>query len=112
MVLVCRLILENLLKYGLRMNFFKYIAASLSGRGNLPLVLAFPALLLLSLASLGIELLAWRFVHAEEQVGSDNSCLGMCLVCFACCCVHKQSAATLAYMLLPCTHILLMGITT
>jgi hypothetical protein len=68
---VCRLILENLLKYGLRMNFFKYIAASLSGRGNLPLVLAFPALLLLSFASLGVELLAWRFVHGEDQVGGD-----------------------------------------
>lgn len=87
---VCRLILENLLKYGLRMNFFKYIAASLSGRGNLPLVLAFPALLLLSFASLGVELLAWRFVHGEDQVGGgegyraasralcQHGCLGRC----------------------------------
>lgn len=64
-----RLILENLLKYGWRLNFISYISRSLAGRGNLPLVLAFPALVLLSLLALAAERLGLYCLRAEEQVG-------------------------------------------
>ena len=64
----CRLILENLLKYGWRLNFISYISRSLAGRGNLPLVLAFPALVALSLLALTAERLGLYCITAEEQV--------------------------------------------
>jgi hypothetical protein len=63
-----RLLLENLLKYGWRLNFISYIARSLAGRGNLPLVLAFPALVALSLLALASEKLGRLALGAEEQV--------------------------------------------
>lgn len=62
-----RLLLENLLKYGWRLNFISYIARSLAGRGNLPLVLAFPALVALSLLALASEKLGRLALRAEEQ---------------------------------------------
>lgn len=64
-----RLILENLLKYGWRLNFISYISRSLAGRGNLPLVLAFPALVALSLLALAVERLGLYCLKVEEQVG-------------------------------------------
>jgi hypothetical protein len=64
----CRLILENLLKYGLRMQFFNYIGASLHGKGNLPLVLAFPALVLFAMIGLCSELLGAYCLRYEQQV--------------------------------------------
>lgn len=70
----CRLLLENLLKYGWRLNFISYIARSLAGRGNLPLVLAFPALVALSLLALASEKLGRLAVRAEEQVRT-RSCV-------------------------------------
>lgn len=65
----CRLILENLLKYGWRLNFISYISRSLAGSGNLPLVLAFPALLAFALLALATERLGTLCLRAEEQVG-------------------------------------------
>ncbi|KAF8065886.1 DGAT1C [Scenedesmus sp. PABB004] len=62
-----RLILENLLKYGVRLNLVRFVSRSLAGRGNLPLVLAFPALLCFALAALGAEKLGVACLRAEEQ---------------------------------------------
>jgi hypothetical protein len=67
------LILENLLKYGWRLNFISYISRSLAGRGNLPLVLAFPALVALSLLALAVERLGLYCLKVEEQVGGWDS---------------------------------------
>lgn len=79
---VYRLILENLLKYGWRLNFISYISRSLAGRGNLPLVLAFPALVAFSLLALAAEKLGQAALSAEQQVGmlghisaSHHSCI-------------------------------------
>jgi hypothetical protein len=63
-----RLILENLLKYGWRLNFISYVSRSLAGRGNLPLVLTFPALVALSLLALAVETLGRYALKAEGQV--------------------------------------------
>lgn len=65
----CRLILENLLKYGWRLNFLSYVNRSLAGRGNLPLVLSFPALVALSLLALAAERLGLICIRAEHKVG-------------------------------------------
>ena len=55
-----RLILENLMKYGLRFNPFIFIRAALTPSGNLALLLCWPALLGSALMALGIERLAAR----------------------------------------------------
>lgn len=65
---MCRLILENLLKYGMRLNLISYVGRSLAGAGNLPLVLAFPALVLFSFIALGTEKLGAYCLDVEEQV--------------------------------------------
>jgi hypothetical protein len=95
-----RLILENLLKYGWRFNFISYVLSSLAGRGNLPLVLAFPALVCLSLASLGSEKLARAWMAAEQRVcvraracafvgGVLRVCMCVCVfVCVGAACVQ------------------------
>lgn len=62
------MILENLLKYGVRLNFISYVRRSLSGSGNLPLVLAFPALMMFSLLALCTEKLGVYCLKVEEQV--------------------------------------------
>lgn len=75
---VCRLILENLLKYGIRMNLIRYVNQSLSGKGNLPVVLAFPALLLFSLIALATERLALYCMKQDEEVSVCAIHAGQC----------------------------------
>jgi len=54
-----RLILENLIRYGVRVDPVRYVRGSLlRGTGNLPLVLCFPLLAAAALASVGVERLA------------------------------------------------------
>lgn len=74
LVCTCRLILENLLKYGWRLNFISYVSRSLSGSGNLPLVLAFPALVLFCVVALCTEKLGVYCLKVEEQVISTHVC--------------------------------------
>eukprot|EP00877_Chromochloris_zofingiensis_P001860 jgi/Chrzof1/11675/Cz06g05010.t1 len=73
-----RLILENLLKYGIRMNLIRYVNQSLSGKGNLPVVLAFPALLLFSLIALATERLALYCMKQDEEVSVCAIHAGQC----------------------------------
>lgn len=62
-----RLVIENLLKYGIRLNFLRYVNRALHGKGNLPLVLCFPALLLFSLMALAIEHMALQLLDQEMK---------------------------------------------
>ena len=59
---------ENLLKYGLRLSFIQYVRMAMKGKGNLPLVLCFPTLLLFPLVALGIEWLALFLLKRQQKV--------------------------------------------
>lgn len=69
LILVCanaRLIVENLLKYGVLTNPTAWIGFALP-RGNLPLLLCWPALASFAAAALGIELLGHARLRAEKK---------------------------------------------
>ena len=67
-----RLILENMLKYGLRFNPFTFVRAALTPSGNLPLLLCWPWLATCSLLGYGVESLALALLRAEQQAASAN----------------------------------------
>lgn len=54
----------------------RYINRSLSGRGNMGVLLCFPGLLAFTLAALAIERLALALARRDEQVG--GGCLFGC----------------------------------
>lgn len=56
------------MKYGWRLNPIPAVRHMLNGNGNLPLVACYPALLLIALAALGLELAAHRLLMAEIAV--------------------------------------------
>lgn len=60
-----RLILENMIKYGLRFNPFSFIRTAVTPSGNAMLALCWPSLLVFSLLALGIEKFACRCLMAE-----------------------------------------------
>ncbi|KAH7619019.1 putative Diacylglycerol O-acyltransferase 1C [Nannochloris sp. 'desiccata'] len=60
-----RLILENLMKYGLRFNPFTFLKAAVTPSGNFALLMCWPALLLFSFVALGIERFAARCLDAD-----------------------------------------------
>ena len=60
-----RLILENMMKYGLRFNPFTFLRAALTPSGNLWLLLCWPYLLLTGLVALGIERTAAMWLEAD-----------------------------------------------
>jgi hypothetical protein len=70
-----RLILENLIRYGIRVDPVRYVRGSLArrsggegnggGGGSLPLLLCFPLLVLTALASVGVERLAARLARRD-----------------------------------------------
>ena len=66
-----RLILENMMKYGLRFNPFIFIRDAVTPSGNLALLLCWPALLGFSLMALGIELFAARCF--QQQRAADDA---------------------------------------
>ncbi|KAK9820951.1 hypothetical protein WJX81_004802 [Elliptochloris bilobata] len=69
LILVCanaRLIMENLLKYGVLTNPTAWIGFALP-RGNLPLLLCWPSLAAFATAALGIELLGNARLKAEKK---------------------------------------------
>lgn len=65
-----RLIIENLLKYGLLYNPVAFIKAAVPPAGNLPLLCCWPALLVFAGVALAIEQLGALRVHFERKVGS------------------------------------------
>jgi diacylglycerol O-acyltransferase-1 len=60
-----RLILENLMKYGLRFNLFTFLKAALTPSGNFALLMCWPALVVFSFTALGIERFAARCLEAD-----------------------------------------------
>jgi hypothetical protein len=64
-----RLIIENLLKYGLLYNPVAFIKAAVPPAGNLPLLCCWPALLVFAGVALAIEQLGALRVHFERKVG-------------------------------------------
>ena len=64
-----RLILENILKYGLRFNPITFVRSALTPSGNLPLLLCWPALAAFVLAAFGIEALGVKCLRLEQKVG-------------------------------------------
>lgn len=71
-----RLALENALKYGWRLNPIPAVRHLLGGHGNLPLVACYPALLLMALLALLLELVAHRLLQAELAVSGGLRALG------------------------------------
>jgi len=77
-----RLILENLLKYGIRLNLISYILNGLRRRGDdgranerLFVLLCFPSLVAFSLGALGIERLGLALLRWEDKVGAVVECV-------------------------------------
>jgi hypothetical protein len=75
-----RLILENLLKYGIRLNLVAYIANSLAHRADdgrarerLVVLACFPGLLLFAFAALGVERLGLALLRSEDKVGGRGA---------------------------------------
>ncbi|MEW5302591.1 MAG: hypothetical protein WDW36_005360 [Sanguina aurantia] len=68
-----RLALENALKYGWRLNPIPAVRHLLGGHGNLPLVACYPALLLMALLALLLELVAHRLLQAELAMAETLS---------------------------------------
>ncbi len=108
-----RLILENLLKYGLRMNLLTWAQRSLSGQGNLQLVACFPALLVFAMLSLGAEKLGSLWLKEERQVGECTPVympavleLGMCL---GLCSIHVYLNPIMVHSC-PASHISHMSV--
>jgi diacylglycerol O-acyltransferase-1 len=69
LILVCanaRLIVENLLKYGVLTNPTAWVGWALP-KGNVPLLLCWPALAAFAAAALGIELLGNERLKAEKK---------------------------------------------
>lgn len=67
-----RLILENMLKYGLRFNPLNFAQAAFTPSGNLPLLLCWPTLGVLALCGLAVEKLALGLLRAEQRASADN----------------------------------------
>eukprot|EP00887_Chlorella_sp_A99_P006596 scaffold3.g6596.t1 len=67
-----RLILENMLKYGLRFNPFTFARAALTPSGNATLLLCWPAMGLCGLLAYGVERLALGLLRAEQQAAAAN----------------------------------------
>lgn len=63
-----RLIIENLLKYGLLYNPVAFIKSAVPPAGNLPLLCCWPALVAFAGAALAIERLGALRVHFERKV--------------------------------------------
>ena len=73
-----RLIIENLLKYGLLYNPVAFIKAAVPPAGNLPLLCCWPALLVFAGVALAIEQLGALRVHVERKVGPEFRPAGPC----------------------------------
>jgi diacylglycerol O-acyltransferase 1 len=68
-----RLILENLMKYGLRFNPFTFLKAAVTPSGNFALLMCWPALVGFSLMALGIERFAARCLLADiKEVDAER----------------------------------------
>ena len=68
-----RLILENIIKYGLRFNPLTFLQDALTPTGNVALLLCWPALAAFAGVALGIEQMAARFLVGELKVRSALS---------------------------------------
>jgi diacylglycerol O-acyltransferase-1 len=99
-----RLILENIIKYGLRFNPLTFMRAALTPAGNLPLLLCWPGLALSALAALGIERAAARRARgarapgagaAEPLVGLLNAANIVAALAAPCYVIHATSAEPL-----------------
>lgn len=66
-----RLIIENLLKYGLLYNPVAFLKATVPPAGNLPLLCCWPALLVFAGTALAIERLGALRVHFERKVNLE-----------------------------------------
>ncbi|KAI7841389.1 hypothetical protein COHA_005007 [Chlorella ohadii] len=62
-----RMILENMLKYGLRFNPVTFMRKAFTPSGNVPMLLCWPLLGLFALAALAIERFAVRLLAMEQQ---------------------------------------------
>jgi diacylglycerol O-acyltransferase-1 len=78
-----RLVLENMLKYGIRFNPFTFVKMMLNPKGNLPLLLCWPSLIIFAAFGLLIEQLGasllkrelWRKMEEEKKdVVPSTSC--------------------------------------
>lgn len=67
-----RMVLENLLKYGLRFNPLSLVRALLTPSGNTPMLLCWPLLACFAAAALGIERLAARLLAREQRKGAAS----------------------------------------
>lgn len=72
-----RLILENMIKYGLRFNPFTFVKEAVTPKGNTMLLLCWPSLALFTLAALGIEKIAANFLMSELKVREVCNALHM-----------------------------------
>jgi hypothetical protein len=63
-----RLILENMLKYGLLFNPLTFLRAAVTPTGNLPMVACWPALGVFALCALGVEGMAARLLKKQKHV--------------------------------------------
>ena len=61
-----RLIVENMIKYGLRFNPITFLRKALTPSGNLPLLLCWPLLAYFALSTLAIERFATRLLEMEQ----------------------------------------------
>lgn len=62
-----RLILENMIKYGLRFNPLTFLRTALTPSGNLPLLLCWPLLAVFALSALVIEKFGARLLTLEQR---------------------------------------------
>lgn len=65
-----RLILENIMKYGLRFNPFSFLKNAITPSGNTPLVLCWPLLAFFALSALAIERFAVRLLDMERRAAA------------------------------------------
>lgn len=67
-----RLILENMIKYGIRFNPFTFIRIVVTPSGNIPLILCWPALLIFALFGFLIEKFAAALLRREHSMRSGD----------------------------------------
>lgn len=67
-----RLILENILKYGLRFNPVTFLRAAFTPSGNVMLLLCWPFLGMCCLCALGVEALGVRCLAMEQKANAAN----------------------------------------
>ena len=102
-----RLIIENLLKYGLLYNPVAFIKAAVPPAGNLPLLCCWPALLVFAGVALAIEQLGALRVHFERKVSPIPACKAL----YSTCNVYSTSHGVRSIASRCCTFLQPLGCT-